>query len=959
MCRGEVGLGTAPTLASEGTNCYPSQRPPRRIPGRFREGCGRDAGIFNLDRHRVTAASRKPLGAAVPARERPTAHGKSLFVGDEKLYIRGVTYGTFRPNDETEDFPSREAVAEDFAAMAENGVNSVRVYTVPPRWLLDLALQNGLYVMVGLPWEQHVTFLDEPARCRSITERIAAGVRACAGHPAVLCYAIGNEIPSSIVRWHGRHRIERFLHKLYLAAKEEDPDALVTYVNYPSTEYLQLPFVDIVCFNVFLETGPQFESYLARLQNITGDRPLVVTETGLDSLRNSEAAQARALDWQVRTAFAAGCVGTFVFAWTDEWYRGGFEIDDWAFGLVDRERQPKQALRAVGRAFADTPIAANSAWPKISVVVCTYNNEDTLRDCYDGLKALDYPDFEVIVVNDGSTDRTDEVTREYGFRLISTENRGLANARNAGLEAANGEIVAYIDADARPDPYWLAHLATGFEKGTHVGIGGPNIPPPGCTDVAECVANAPGGPIHVLLSDEIAEHIPGCNMAFRKANLVAIGGFDPQFRIAGDDVDICWRLQDQGWTVGFSPGAVVWHHRRARIRGYLKQQFEYGKAEALLEGKWPERYNRAGHLAWAGRVYGNGHPKGQGWRRWKIYYGTWGQGLFQSVYQRAPGILGSLPLMPEWYLVIAALASFSLLGILWTPLLLALPLLVVATGALVYESALGGLRAAVDPGRGGHAKRARMRATIAMLYLFQPAVRLSGRLRFGLAPWRRRGGPHLLFPKLHRSSVWSETWQSPETRLRRIEGELQSGKCVVERGGDFERWDLQVRGGGLGAARMRMAVEEHGAGRQLLRFGIWPRCSRAGLALVVLFGGLATGAAIDDTVAGAILLAAAAVLVAASMIRDCATAMGALVPAVQHHSDQPERSHDTASLNGAVKATRIVSPSSSNGAHPEPASEKLRAPRSLGDLTRSNGAIELPGPIQMREHGSSLREGEE
>ena len=601
--------------------------------GVCREGRGRDAGIFHLDRNRVSRASRqKPADAAASPGQRPSAYGKSLFLGDEKLFVRGVTYGTFRPNDETQDFPSREAVAEDFAAMAENGINCVRIYTVPPRWLLDLALQNGLYVMVGLPWEQHVTFLDEPARWRSINQRVAAGVRACSGHPAILCYAIGNEIPSSIVRWHGRHKIERFLEQLYHAAKAEDPGALVTYVNYPSTEYLQLPFVDVVCFNVFLETGPQFESYLARLQNIAGDRPLVLTETGLDSLRNSEAAQARALDWQVRTAFAGGCAGTFVFAWTDEWYRGGFEIDDWAFGLVDRDRQPKQALEAVGRAFAETPFATSASWPKVSVVVCTYNNEGTLHDCFDGLRALEYPEYEVIVVNDGSTDRTDEITREYGFRLISTENRGLANARNAGLNAATGEIVAYTDADARPDPHWLAHLATAFQKGSHVGIGGPNIPPPGCTEVADCVASAPGGPIHVLLSDDIAEHIPGCNMAFRKWSLEAIGGFDPQFRIAGDDVDICWRLQEQGWTVGFSPGAVVWHHRRDRVRGYFKQQYEYGKAEALLERKWPERYNRAGHLAWAGRVYGNGSSKARGLRRWKIYYGTWGQGLFQSVY---------------------------------------------------------------------------------------------------------------------------------------------------------------------------------------------------------------------------------------------------------------------------------------------------------------------------------------
>ena len=146
----------------------------------------------------------------------------------------------------------------------------------------------GLSVMVGLPWEQHVTFLDDRRRTAAIEERMRDMVRSCAGHPAILCYAIGNEIPASIVRWHGKRKIERFLKRLYLAAKSEDPGALVTYVNYPSTEYLSLPFIDLVCFNVFLESGSQFASYLARLQHIAGDRPLVVTEAGLDSLRNSD-----------------------------------------------------------------------------------------------------------------------------------------------------------------------------------------------------------------------------------------------------------------------------------------------------------------------------------------------------------------------------------------------------------------------------------------------------------------------------------------------------------------------------------------------------------------------------------------------------------------------------------------------------------------------------------------------
>src|SRR5437660_2420711 len=165
--------------------------------------------------------------------------------------------------------------------MARNGLNSLRTYTVPPRWLLDAAERHGLMVMVGLPWEQHVTFLDERERARSIERRIREGVRACAGHPAVLAYAIGNEIPASIVRWHGRRRVERFLEQLYRAVKEEDPGALVTYVNYPSTEYLQLPFLDLVSFNVYLEAEEKLEGYVARLQNLAGERPLLLAELGL------------------------------------------------------------------------------------------------------------------------------------------------------------------------------------------------------------------------------------------------------------------------------------------------------------------------------------------------------------------------------------------------------------------------------------------------------------------------------------------------------------------------------------------------------------------------------------------------------------------------------------------------------------------------------------------------------
>src|SRR5262249_32970883 len=153
----------------------------------------------------------------------------------------------------------------------------------------------------------------------------------------------------------------------------------------------------------------------------------------------------------------------------------------------------------------------------------------------------EYPRYEVIVVDDGSRDGAGAIAEAHGFHVLRTPNRGLANARNTGLAAANGDLIAYVDDDAMPDPNWLSYLANTFRTTSHVAVGGPNPPPPEGA-VADAVANAPGGPIHVLLSDDVAEHVPGCNLAFRKSALEAVGGFDPQFRVAGDDVDICWRI---------------------------------------------------------------------------------------------------------------------------------------------------------------------------------------------------------------------------------------------------------------------------------------------------------------------------------------------------------------------------------------------------------------------------------
>ncbi|HEX8968245.1 MAG TPA: glycosyltransferase [Chloroflexota bacterium] len=824
--------------------------------------------------------------------------GKFLFVGDEKFLVRGVTYGTFRPDPSGTAYSNSEQVERDLAQMAANHVNTVRLYDVPPTWLLDSAERHGLRVMVGLPWEQHVAFLDDTERAQDIEARVRAGVRACARHPAVMCYAVGNEIPASIVRWYGAQRIERYLKRLHAVAKAEDPQALVTYVNYPTTEYLQLPFVDFVCFNVYLEAEERLAAYLARLHNMAGDRPLVMAEIGLDSRRHGERTQAAVLPTHLRTVYASGCAGAFVFAWTDEWHRGGFDVDDWDFGLTDRTRHPKPALTGVREVFAEVPLSSEIDWPGVSVVVCSYNGARTIRDCLEGLRRLEYPRFEVIVVDDGSTDATAAIAGEYGFRLISTPNRGLSSARNTGIQAASGEIVAFIDDDAFPDPHWLTYLATAFARGDFAGVGGPNLPPAGDGPIAECVANAPGGPMHVLLSDREAEHIPGCNMAFRRASLLEIGGFDPQFRVAGDDVDLCWRLQQRGGRLGFSPAAVVWHHRRNSVHAYWRQQVGYGKAEALLARKWPQKYNSVGHLRWAGRMYGRGLTRSLPWLKARIYQGAWGSAPFQSIDYPSPGPFDFVLLMPEWYLLAATLLGLGGLGLAWRPLLLALLPAAAILTMLVALAVLSAARGSFPSARRSPLTGLECIALTTCLHLMQPIARLSGRLRFGFTRRQRRPRGRLVWPWPRTLAMWSEDWQPATRRLRAIELVLQRAGARVVRGGDYDHWDLEVQGGILGGARLRMAIEEHGAGRQMVRVRCWPRWSAPGLAATLLWIGLALASSQHAVAWVSLLLTAVALFVIVQLLKECAGAAG-LATAAMRVAGKPPRDARGDHLQGA------------------------------------------------------------
>ncbi len=251
----------------------------------------------------------------------------------------------------------------------------------------------------------------------------------------------------------------------------------------------------------------------------------------------------------------------------------------------------------------------------------------------------------------------------------------------------------------------------------------------------------------------------------------------------------------------------------------------------------------------------------------------WGSGPFQSIYETTPGPLLSVTLTPEWYLVIVGLVGLTILGILWWPLFLALPLLVLAAGPLVVLSVLSGAHASFPTEPQSPIVRLKLKVLTALLHVVQPLARLGGRLHYGLTPWRRRGIPSCAFPRPRWSArIWSEEWQAPEVRLVAIEAALRAQTAVVLRGGDYDRWDLEVRGGVFGSLRMCLAVEDHGSGTQLVRFRSWPRFSALGLVLTFLFALLATMAIIDQAWFASAILGSIAFLLALHTFRDCAAA---------------------------------------------------------------------------------------
>jgi GT2 family glycosyltransferase len=777
-------------------------------------------------------------GTTVPSPSRARIAGKFFVRGTQQLRIHGVTYGPFAPNRAGEAFPSPERVAEDFLRMRAAGINALRTYHPPPEWFLHQADAEGMNLFIDVPWPKHLCFLESAQAQRQAHQLVHQAAKHGQGHPCVLAYSIGNEIPTNIVRWHGRRRVQRFLAELADTARQADPESLLTYANFPPTEYLEPSFLDFATFNVYLHDRETFRRYLLRLQNLVGDKPLLLGELGMDTLRHGEIAQAEFLAGHVREATLLGLAGTFVFAWTDDWFTGGYPIQDWAFGITHNDRAPKASYHALREVFERSAAQLLPQAPRVSVVVCSYNGGATLEQCLRSLRTLDYPDYEVLVVDDGSTDDTQAILARFPeVRAVHQANQGLSVARNVGLRAATGAIIAYTDSDCFADRNWLTHLVHQLQHTGAAGVGGPNLTPEDGR-LAGCVAAAPGQPGHVLVSNQVAEHIPGCNMAFRREALLAVNGFDPIYRKAGDDVDLCWRLQQAGHWITFAPGAFVWHHRRQTPRAYLRQQAGYGEAEALLRFKHPDKFNGRGDGKWRGVLYG-ASLRGLSLPGALIYRGIFGTGLFQCLYQPGTAHWAMLPATLEWHLAAACLAGLAALA--W-------PLAWIAVAAMfglsLLVAALQAAQARLAPAHDGPAARL---LVMGLCYL-QPLVRSWRRYCTRLFAYRPpvpdaglRQCPARRLPLTGRHTVayWSEDGLERLQLLGCVVVYLNEHRWGRALDSGWSDWDLEIYCHPWTVVQVFTAQENHGGSKRLLRvrYRLRPSGYLSSLGTVAVLGG--------------------------------------------------------------------------------------------------------------------------
>jgi glycosyltransferase involved in cell wall biosynthesis len=249
----------------------------------------------------------------------------------------------------------------------------------------------------------------------------------------------------------------------------------------------------------------------------------------------------------------------------------------------------------------------------VSVIIPVLDGEQTIRECLVSLLKMDYPvdRGEILVVDNGSTDRTAETVKTFPVRYLYEDQRGASHARNRGIEASKGAIIAFTDADCVVTTGWLRQLVRGFEDEAVGAVEGETVAYPPETPLERFIARRSYSQ-RARRRSPLYPYVILTNVAFRREVFDQIGLFDTRFPAAGgEDVDLTWRfLQETDLTLEYNPRAVVFHRHRSNVRDFFAQQMRDGRSLALLQSKYPAR------LPWGWRKEARawGLVAGHAWR---------------------------------------------------------------------------------------------------------------------------------------------------------------------------------------------------------------------------------------------------------------------------------------------------------------------------------------------------------
>lgn len=225
----------------------------------------------------------------------------------------------------------------------------------------------------------------------------------------------------------------------------------------------------------------------------------------------------------------------------------------------------------------------------VTVIIAVFNDETTIEDCLNTLARQNYPRYEVIVVDDGSTDRTLDRVRNLvrddpTFRIISLPmNQGVAAARNRAIREACGDILVFADADCFFNPDWLALLVSPLQKEGTGCAGGPDETPASDSLMQRCIDYS----MHSLIASgglrrgelNLARYSPaGCNIALKMEIIRKIGAFNETLTCRGEDKELDHRIRKAGYEIEYVKRAKVWHRRRKSLPSFFKQMYQSGKA---------------------------------------------------------------------------------------------------------------------------------------------------------------------------------------------------------------------------------------------------------------------------------------------------------------------------------------------------------------------------------------------